>query len=103
MKTARMALLCAAMALSCSDEKSVVVIAVYGGVVPVTGVAQLRVQATTGQSGEYSQVLFYPETPRAEPPGVVLHDETNSERWPERVSRRIAPRLNTSLRSSTRK
>jgi hypothetical protein len=68
MKSARLlaALLLAALGLSCSENKSIVVVAVYSGDVPVSGVAQLRVQAVNGQLGEYSEVLYYPEKPRAE-------------------------------------
>jgi hypothetical protein len=75
MRHARWALLFAVVAAACSDDKSVVVVSVYSNGLPVARVAQLRVEAINGQSGEYTQELYYPEKPRAEDALFELSDK----------------------------
>ena len=66
MKPVLIALLFATLSVACSDGKSIVVVSVLTDAQPIANVAQLRVRATTGQMGEYSQEVLYPEKPRAE-------------------------------------
>lgn len=66
MKTGILLLSLATIAAACSDERSMVVVSVLSSGGPIARVAQLRVQATNGQSGEYHQELFYPEKPKSE-------------------------------------
>jgi hypothetical protein len=66
MKAATVLLFLATLAAACSDERSVVVVSVYSSTGSISRVAQLRVRATNGQTGEFTQELHYPEKPRAE-------------------------------------
>jgi len=56
-----LAALLLALAASCSEDKSFVVVSVLSPVHPIANVAQLRVNLTDGQHNEQ---LLYPETPR---------------------------------------
>lgn len=62
MNSRALAALLLALAASCSEDKSFVVVSVLSPIHPIANVAQLRVKVTDGQ---YSEQLLYPETPRA--------------------------------------
>ncbi len=63
MRRAGLALLCVLAAAACSDDKSVVVVAVQSNAAPIVRAAQLRVRASNGGN---AQDLLFPEQPRAE-------------------------------------
>jgi hypothetical protein len=60
-----------ALAATCSEDKSFVVVSVFSSVHPIDNVAQLRVKVTDGQ---YTEQLLYPDKPRAATALLQLND-----------------------------
>jgi len=72
MRTA-LVLLLSALAATCSEDKSFVVVSVFSSAHPIVGVAQLRV---TVNDGQYNQQILYPDKPRAATALLQLNDAT---------------------------